>query len=357
VARYCPGGWGAFIAAFAPTHGEDEDLVNRLTNWFFGKDDSTSEAARPLISFVVVVYRMPRQAENTLLSLCSGYQDGAHLSEYEVIVVENESSHNLSPELVASLPANYHYHLRENPESSPVQAINYGAAQAKGQNICIMIDGARMLTPGVIRNLLLGHRLFDNTVVAVPGYHLGRELQQEAVDSGYSVKQELELIAASRWPVDGYSLFDIACFSGSSAPGFYLPNSESNCLSLPRDIWAGLGGMDERFDMRGGGLVNLDLYKRACEYPGVRHVIIPGEGTFHQFHGGVTTGGEAREARDAYIEASKAQYRELRGSEFESPNSVPVYLGEMPPQVQKFLHYSSARVLNHRQEDPLKNPF
>ncbi|MEM1113457.1 MAG: glycosyltransferase [Pseudomonadota bacterium] len=332
-------------------------MSKRLTEWIRSREGNEAQPSRPKISFVVIVYDMPRQAENTLLSLCSGYQYGANVSDYEVIVVENESPRTLSPELVDSLPENYFYYLRANAETSPVFAINFGAERARGDHICVMIDGARMVTPGVIRNLLLGHQLFERAVVAVPGYHLGRELQQEAVDGGYSVDQELEMLAASRWPVDGYALFDIACFSGSCAPGFFLPNSESNCLSIPRTLWRELGGCDERFDMRGGGLVNLDLYKRACEYPDVRHVIIPGEGTFHQFHGGVTTGGEAREIREAYIEDSKAQYRSLRGVEYESPNTVPVYLGEMPPEAQKFVHYSARRVLNHRQEEPLPSPW
>lgn len=330
--------------------------MHRIAKWLAGRSEDDGSRHQPLLSFVVVVYDMPRQAENTLLTLGPGYQDEADPALYEVIVVENDSANTLSRELVESLPRHYRYFLRENPESSPARAINFGADQARGDYICVMIDGARMLTPGVVRNLLLGHRLFENAVVAVPGYHLGRELQQEAVDSGYSVEEELAMLASSRWPVDGYSLFDIACFSGSSAPGFFLPNSESNCLSIPRDSWTRLGGCDERFDMRGGGLVNLDLYKRACEMRGVRHVILPGEGTFHQFHGGVTTGGEARAVRDAYIEASKAQYRELRGVEFESPSSNPVFLGEIPPQVQKFVHYSARQVLNRRQEEALPLP-
>jgi len=331
--------------------------VHRIAKWLAGGDAPAEQSGNPVISFVVVVYDMPRQAENTLLTLGPGYQDEADPADYEVIVVENDSANTLSDELVSSLPAHYHYSLRSNPESSPAHAINFGAAQARGDFICVMIDGARMLTPGVIRNLLLAHRLFDNAVVAVPGYHLGRELQQEAVDSGYSVEEELALLASSRWPVDGYSLFDIACFSGSSAPGFFLPNSESNCLSIPRDCWCDLGGCDLRFDLRGGGLVNLDLYKRACEMPGVKHVILPGEGTFHQFHSGVTTGGEERRARDEYIEASKAQYRELRGYEFESPSTSPVFLGEIPPQAQKFVHYSSRQVLDRRQEEALPLPY
>lgn len=321
---------------------------------FLRKDDRAGNGDNVIaVSFVVIVYDMPLQAENTVRSLLPGYQLGVSGGEYEIIVVENASANRMRPEFLDGLPENVRYFLREQPEPSPAQAINYGASQARGEHVCVMIDGARMLTPGVVRHILMGHRMLDNAVVAVPGYHLGRELQQEAVSSGYSLEQERQLLASIAWPDAGYRLFDIACFSGSSAPGLFMPNSESNCISLRRELWQDLGGCDPRFDLRGGGLINLDLYKRACEYPGVQHVIAIGEGTFHQFHGGVTTGGQSRELREAYIEQSKAQYRDLRGEEFASPVTRPVYLGEIPVQAQKFVHYSSARVLAARGEEPL----
>lgn len=321
---------------------------------FLRKDDRSGNGSDVItVSFVVIVYDMPLQAENTVRSLLPGYQLGVSGAEYEIIVVENASPNRMRPEFLDSLPGNVRYFLREQPEPSPALAINYGASQARGEHICIMIDGARMLTPGVVRSILMGHRMLDNTVVAVPGYHLGRELQQEAVNSGYSLQQERELLASIAWPEAGYRLFDIACFSGSSAPGLFMPNSESNCISLRRELWQALGGCDPRFDLRGGGLINLDLYKRACEHPGVQHVIALGEGTFHQFHGGVTTGGQSRQLREDYIEQSMAQYRALRGAEFASPVTQPVYLGEIPVQAQKFVHYSAARVLAARGEEPL----
>jgi hypothetical protein len=114
---------------------------------------------------------------------------------------------------------------------------------------------------------------------------------------------------------------------------------------MPRQIWHALGGYDIRFDMRGGGVVNLDLYKRACEYPGVTHVFLHGEGTFHQFHGGVTTGGENAEDRQKFINAITEQYQAIRGQKFESPVTKTVYLGELPEQAQKFVQISVIKKL------------
>ncbi|PLW81649.1 hypothetical protein CWI75_14365 [Kineobactrum sediminis] len=313
----------------------------------FSKGKKRQGLEKPaLVSFVVVVYDMQLQAENTVRSLLPGYQRGVSGDEYEVIIVENASSRLMREDFLQTLPGNFRYVLRRDPEPSPVGAINAGAEQAKGDCICVMIDGARMLTPGVVRHIIMGHRAAGNAIVAVPGYHLGSELQQEAVSSGYSAEVERELLASIAWPDDGYRLFDIACFSGSSAPGFFLPNSESNCISIPVRVWQALGGYDPQFDLPGGGLVNLDMYKRVCEFPGVQHLVLHGEGSFHQFHGGVTTGGKDPKMRDDYIDNSKRQYRVLRGEEFSSPVTDPIYLGSIHPAVQRFLHDSALRALN-----------
>lgn len=295
----------------------------------------------PALSIIVIVYDMPLQAQRTLLSLTAQYQEGVSEQDYEVIVVENQSANVMDPGFLSTLPANFSYHMRAEREPTPVHAINHGAGISRGRYICIMIDGARMVTPGVVKNILRGHRLQDKTVVTVPGYHIGEQLQQDAVDLGYGVEEDQALIESIGWPLEGYRLFDIACFSGSCAPGFFRPNSESNCISIPRDIWAALGGLDTRFNLRGGGLVNLDLYKRACEFSGAEHVMLMGEGTFHQFHGGVTTGGEIREVRAALIEEMKEQYEHIRRTPYSSPVTKPVYLGEVPSQVIRFIEHSA----------------
>jgi hypothetical protein len=304
---------------------------------------SNNAELKPLLSIVIVVYDMPEQAKKTLISLSTQYQQDVSMQDFEVIVVENDSPNLLDKDFVKSLPPNVHYYQRQETQPTPVHAINFGASKARGEYICLMIDGARVLTPRVVKNMLLGHRLADLSVVSIPGYHLGEKPQQENVSGGYGLDAERKLMQSIQWPADGYRLFEISCFSASSEGGFFLPNSESNCVSVPRSLWQELGGFDARFDLRGGGLVNLDFYRRACEYPGVQHVVIPGEGTFHQFHGGVTTGGEDEETRAIFIKACQAQYRELKGREFSCPTTNPIYLGQMSEKANKFLRYSSEK--------------
>jgi len=55
------------------------------------------------------------------------------------------------------------------------------------------------------------------------------------------------------------------------------------------ELWDLLGGFDERFDLQVAVLVNLDTYARAIELPDVKRVLLIGEGTFHQLHGGIAT--------------------------------------------------------------------
>jgi hypothetical protein len=320
-------------------------MLELLANVFSRSGSAEDPPQRPTISLVLVVYKMASQAEKTIRSLMVDYQRGVRAEEYEVIIVENESPELIRPEFLQSLPANFSYYLRRDAEPSPGPAVNFGAAKTSGNHICILIDGARMLTPGAVKNMILGHRIGESSVVSSPGYHLGRQLQQEAVESGYCHESERDLLDSIGWPEDGYRLFEIACLNGSSGLGFFLPISESNCISMPRRIWDAIGGYDIRFNLGGGGLINLDFYKRACEHAGVQHVVLPGEGSFHQFHGGITTGGQDPGARQAYIEASNQQYLELRGSEYQSPVTNPIYLGEIPTNVQRFVLYSAQKAI------------
>ena len=52
---------------------------------------------------------------------------------------------------------------------------------------------------------------------------------------------------------------------------------------------------DPGFTETGGGQCNLDLHKRAVELPETVLVTLIGEGSFHQFHGGITTGTKGEE--------------------------------------------------------------
>ncbi|GHD31923.1 glycosyltransferase family 2 protein [Parahalioglobus pacificus] len=294
----------------------------------------------PRLSIVVVVYDMVEQAKKTVISLSPEYQSGITGLDYEVIIVENSSRNMLPEEFTRNLPQNFRYFARQESSPSPVNALNFGAAQATAEYLCIMVDGARMLTPGVLQNLIRAQSLGRQTVATVPSYHLGSELQQLAVKNGYGEKEEEGLLTSIEWPKNAYRLFEVSCLSKSCERGHFLPSAESNCISLPIELWNKLGGGDARFDSLGGGFLNLDLYKRALEDPDSEHVILVGEGSFHQFHGGATTGGVSDQKREQAIELMKAQYASIRGCSYTPPCTDPIVLGKIPDQALDNLSHS-----------------
>ena len=151
------------------------------------------------------------------------------------------------------------------------------------------------------------------------------------------------MLAGIDWPSDGYRLFNISVFAGSSGQGWFRPINESNALFLFRPMWRELGGYDERFVSPGGGMINLDTYVRACELPDSQLVILLGEGTFHQVHGGVATNARnSRIRRDFH-----AEYVRVRGKPFASPTARPWYFGGVDRSVLKSIE-RSARLANKR---------
>lgn len=303
------------------------------------------DASPPIkISVIVIVYKMPEQARKTLQSLSTEYQQGVSADDYEIIVVENKSDQLLGAEAIRDIPGNYRYFLRDEKLPTPVFAINFGAAQARGTHIAVIIDGARMCTPGVLSYMIAAAKLSPNAVTAVPGYHLGPELQQVSILKGYDEAAEAELLASIEWPSDGYRLFEIACLSGSCASGFFKPIGESNCFVVPRAVFDKLGGFDEGFTETGGGQVNLDFYKRAVELPETQLVILHGEGSFHQIHGGVTTGNQGPH-RQQTMAAHFAQYGALRGEAYSPPGKRAIYLGAIPDNALKYIRHGTNVVM------------
>jgi glycosyltransferase involved in cell wall biosynthesis len=287
---------------------------------------------KPDVSVVVVVYNMGREAPRTLHSLSAGYQRHIDSDEYEVIVVDNGSSPPLDPQMVTALDGNFRLIRIDHALPSPAQAINKGIAVARGAVVGVMIDGARIVTPGLLHFARHGARLYDRAVVATLGWYLGHDLQCQAISAGYNQAAEDALLNSIDWPSDGYRLFEIGTLDESSIDGWLKPISESNALFLRRESWELLGGLDERFDAPGGGLVNLDTFGRALELADAELVILLSEGTFHQMHGGVSTNAPPENQQDNWTRWS-SQYERIRGRPYEQsrPKHAPSYLGTLAP--------------------------
>lgn len=291
-----------------------------------------------MLSILVIVHNMPRQAGNTLYSLSARYQQNVAESDYEVIVVENRSANLLGEPFVTALGSNFRYFLREESGVSPAPAVNFALAQARGEFVGLVIDGARMLTPRVIEYALMAQRMSPQALVMVPGYHLGTQDQKEHVQAGHSEQLEISKLEELDWKNHGYRLFQFACFSSSNRRGYFQPMQECSALFCNTGTLRSLGGADERFDQPGGGSLNLHLYRQLGLLPGSLLFVLPGEGSFHQFHHGVTT--TESEGRQALLASFQQRLDEIWHGEFRALTREPILLGSVTLWAQRFLEES-----------------
>jgi hypothetical protein len=295
----------------------------------------------PVLSVVVVFFNMAREAPRTLFTLSPAYQRGVSADDYEVIAVDAGSDEPLAEELVQGFGRNFRL-VRTSASPSPVAAINHAASLARGGAIALCIDGARMLSPGIIGHMLAAFRAWDDPLVATLAWHLGPKVQNKSMLEGYDQTAEDALLDSVDWRGDGYELFRISTLAISSKNGWFQPITESNCLAVRKDAWNLLGGLHPGFTTPGGGLVNLDFYRRACEALDPL-VVLLGEGTFHQFHGGVATNVPLEKHPGAEF---VAEYERIWGREFRCPEKTPLFLGGMPKQALDFLRVSADAVVN-----------
>ena len=229
------------------------------------------------ISVIIIAYDMAREIPRTLQSLARDYQQGAQDLEYEVLLVDNGSPVPLDASCWAGVDVPVRLISLPDAPPSPANAINMALGQVTGELVCLMIDGAHILSPGVFRMALSGQRAFDNPVIAIRYFYLGVEEQTISVAKGYDRGAEDRLLERIQWPQDGYRLFEISTplRAGASKLTWFNRMFESNCLIMKTSLLKSLGGVDESFTLPGGGLVNLDTFKRAVEVDAVRLLLRP----------------------------------------------------------------------------------
>ncbi len=223
-----------------------------------------SRYGRTTLGIVVVAYDMARELPRTLRSLSPSYQLDSDVEDCEIIVVDNGSREPVDDALIAGFPGRLRTVRLEPAPSSPARAANRGLSLADADLVGLFIDGARLASPGLLRTVCLASRLAERPVITCPAFHLGTVPHMRAAEVGYDQAREDRLLRDSGWEADGYRLFAISTFSGSSARGIFGPLGESNALFMRRETWNELGGVDESFCLPGGGLANHDLYQRAC---------------------------------------------------------------------------------------------
>jgi hypothetical protein len=297
-------------------------------------------AVAPSLTIVVVVYGMARELPRTLRTLAPPIQRDIATDEYEVVVVDNGTPGGLDLGTADEFGGRIRLLECGAAAPSPARAANRGLALADGDLVGLIVDGARMVSPRLLSTARLAGRLAARPVITSPAYHLGAS-HMDAAHAGYDQRVEDELLASVPWEDDGYELFGVSTLANSSGRGWFGPMGESSALFMPRELWHELGGLDERFTLPGGGLVNHDLFRRACALAGVQLIVLLGEGTFHQFHGGAATTG-----RYTWAEMHR-EYESLRGGRYEPPENEPLYVGRMPapalPHVARSVELAVAR--------------
>ena len=263
------------------------------------------------ITFVIAAYNIPRQLHRTLTSLTPYYQ-GCTPAKLEIIVIDNGSSESLNRDDYSEFGRLTRI-IRVDGKSSPVQGLNQGIREASFDTIAVMIDGAHVLSPGVVTNVSRIVNAFSRPVINVPQYTMG-DVSQNISDHAQAYERESLDLERIGWPASGYSLFDYAIVPGENANKHYLAAIESNCLITTRQVWQDCGAYDERFDEPGAGLANIELFERLTHHIDNQYVLLEGEGSFHQNHGGTTTSLTSAQ-RDATVKKYYERYQEVTGKE------------------------------------------
>jgi len=289
------------------------------------------------LTFIVVYHNMKREIARTLMSLKKEYQLDSEEIDYEVIVVDNGSSELLMPEEVKQAGDYFFFSSMQPSHPSPAHAINRAAELATGDVLCIMVDGATILSPGVVS---LTHKCFKshkNPVVALRYFFLGYKEQNLSIAEGYTKSIEDDLLSSINWPNDGYRLFEISTpmrFPDQKMVKWTDKMIESNCLCMLKSTFDELGGCEPLFDFPGGGFMNIDLYQRAAELPNTTLILLIGEGVFHQLHGGTTTNVDPA-IRDSRVSDYRTQYEEIRGQPLKPVNTEYFFFGHYPNDASK----------------------
>ncbi len=161
------------------------------------------EMSRYRLSLLVVAYNMSRELPRTIRSLSPAMQAGIAANDYEIVIVDNGSTPAIDQRACSSWASSWGGHVRvlriQNPRISPASAINTALAEAESELIGVMIDGARMATPGLLAGALSAAKVTPRAVIASLGFHLGPEVQMQSVAKGYNQAVEDDLLESARW--------------------------------------------------------------------------------------------------------------------------------------------------------------
>lgn len=304
------------------------------------RDESHSTTSGTLgimkLTVIVICYEMHEQVYNTLQSLLPPYQTGVEALDVEILLIDNGSERPLARQTVTLSPQIRYTHIPpREARRSPGAALNAAAQWATAPLLCLMIDGARMLSPGVLSWGLRVCELAPGCIVEVRGWHLSPKRISRTTTAEEMWKREQQVLNEIRWLEDGYRLFDVAVASAQTRMGFAGPTAESNCIFLSRKLFEQIGGFDARYAAPGGGLMNIHFFASAAARAAAVFTLL-GEGTFHQAHGGAATGTPTPEMAELLADWRK-ESAALDGPPLSKAPPRTMLAGHLPSQCVRWL--------------------
>ena len=248
------------------------------------------------LTILVVFFNGRREAERTLHSLTTKYQLDAVPGSYKVMVLDSGSTEPLDPERIKSFGKYFEYHYVETNYPSPAEALQKGLTFVDTPYVGISIDGARMLSPGIINGFFEILKIDKNPFVYTPRYYLGKYVQMDSVKRGYKKETEDLLLNSVNWKENGYHLFKISSIEQSEEYE-YDALGESNLFFCSTKELRESEQLDKPYYSLGGGLMNLDCFLFFTSHKHIKTYCLVGEATFHQIHGGVVSNAKREESK------------------------------------------------------------
>lgn len=269
------------------------------------------------LSVVIAAYEMHRELPRTVMSCLPPLQQHAEGLDYEVVIIDNGSANPLDLSSLPSTAIDVRV-IRIEPDEaapSPVSCINDVVERnTNGELLLVCIDGARLFSSHIVRRTVEVLSRYPDAFTFVGSRHIGPKTQMIASAEGYDQKVEDELLRSAKWTHDLDRLWDVSVWAGAHTVGRLIEQNESNAFGLSRLLWHELGGYNPGFQRPGGGLCNLEFFERAVIREQGLNILLYGEATFHQYHGGAAT------SSTTYFEESQEEYLSVTGRGYCRPS-------------------------------------
>ncbi len=265
------------------------------------------------VPFVTVI--LPTRDRADLLATSAwGVLRGTDYSSLELIVVDNGSADPDALALLAEIAADPRAEVLPFPGAFNFSAMNNAAARrARGQVLLLLNNDVELIEPGWLRAMVAHAMRPDVGAVGARLLYRDGSLQHGGMALGPAGRATHLLRGAPR---------DAPGYLGQLAATRDLSAVTAACLAIRADIWAQVGGMNERLPVAWN---DVDLCQRV-RAAGLRVIWTPHAVLLHLE--GETRGEDAADpARQARFLADQAHYRETWGSAadvdpFLNPNLV-----------------------------------